>query len=163
MHRAFMPHELARALIASDWLDTIHGRDHSRRTVFTILLFTAPRISALASREVSDYLPDARRINFGEGRGKNGRGYGALDATTAGELGAYLESRTDGPLVLTPKGTRLRPERFVYVSCNPISQAKDLSLLAEAFEIEASQPVDLFPHTYHIENVVKLRARKQST
>ena len=58
---------------------------------------------------------------------------------------------------------RLRPERFVYVSCNPISQAKDLSLLADTFEIEAVQPVDLFPHTYHIENVVKLRARKHST
>jgi len=58
---------------------------------------------------------------------------------------------------------RLLPERFVYVSCNPISQAKDLSLLADSFEIEAVQPVDLFPHTYHIENVVKLRARKQNS
>ena len=54
---------------------------------------------------------------------------------------------------------RLRPERFVYVSCNPISQAKDLAKMKDAFEIEAVQPVDLFPHTYHIENVVKLRAR----
>jgi 23S rRNA (uracil1939-C5)-methyltransferase len=54
---------------------------------------------------------------------------------------------------------RLRPERFVYVSCNPLSQAKDLAKMTDAFEIEAVQPVDLFPHTYHIENVVKLRAR----
>jgi len=54
---------------------------------------------------------------------------------------------------------RLRPERFVYVSCNPISQAKDLAKMKDVFEIEAVQPVDLFPHTYHIENVVKLRAR----
>ena len=54
---------------------------------------------------------------------------------------------------------RLRPERFVYISCNPLTQARDLEMLREAYSIESVQPVDLFPHTHHIENVVKLRAR----
>ena len=54
---------------------------------------------------------------------------------------------------------QLRPERFVYVSCNPQTQVRDLKLMGDAFEIEEVQPVDLFPHTYHIENVIKLRAR----
>lgn len=53
----------------------------------------------------------------------------------------------------------LRPERFVYISCNPLTQAKDLEMLKETYSIESVQPVDLFPHTYHVENVVKLRAR----
>lgn len=53
---------------------------------------------------------------------------------------------------------RLRPERFVYVSCNPQTQVRDLALLREVYTIEAVQPVDLFPHTHHIENVVALRA-----
>lgn len=53
----------------------------------------------------------------------------------------------------------LRPERFVYVSCNPQSQARDLKRLTDAYTIEAIQPVDLFPHTHHIENVIKLQAR----
>jgi len=52
----------------------------------------------------------------------------------------------------------LKPARFVYVSCNPLSQARDLAALKDVFTIEAVQPVDLFPHTHHVENVVKLRA-----
>jgi 23S rRNA (uracil1939-C5)-methyltransferase len=54
---------------------------------------------------------------------------------------------------------RLHPERFVYVSCNPLTQARDLSMLKDVYTIEAVQPVDLFPHTHHIENVIKLRRR----
>ena len=52
----------------------------------------------------------------------------------------------------------IRPSRFVYVSCNPQTQARDLKRLANHFTIEAIQPVDLFPQTQHIENVVALKA-----
>ena len=52
-----------------------------------------------------------------------------------------------------------RPERIVYVSCNPATQARDLALLDSAYEVKAVQPVDMFPHTHHVENVVKLELR----
>ena len=53
----------------------------------------------------------------------------------------------------------LKPERFVYVSCNPQTQARDIKLLADLYLLEQIQPVDLFPHTTHIENVIKMRLR----
>ncbi len=51
------------------------------------------------------------------------------------------------------------PQRIVYVSCNPATQARDLKILSEKYEIKAVQPVDMFPQTIHVENVVKLERR----
>jgi len=51
------------------------------------------------------------------------------------------------------------PERIVYVSCNPASQARDLAILCQKYEITAVQPVDMFPHTQHVENVCALRIK----
>ena len=51
------------------------------------------------------------------------------------------------------------PERIVYVSCNPASQARDLAAMSEKYEILAVHPVDMFPHTQHVENVCKLRLK----
>ena len=50
----------------------------------------------------------------------------------------------------------LAPERFVYVSCNPQTQARDIERLRDTYRIDAVQPVDMFPHTPHVENVVRL-------
>ena len=51
------------------------------------------------------------------------------------------------------------PERMVYVSCNPASQARDLAILCRDYAITAVQPVDMFPHTMHVENVVALKRK----
>ena len=54
-----------------------------------------------------------------------------------------------------------KPDKIVYVSCNPASQARDLAILCRDYEITAVQPVDMFPHTQHVENVCALRRRPE--
>jgi 23S rRNA (uracil1939-C5)-methyltransferase len=49
-----------------------------------------------------------------------------------------------------------RPGRIIYVSCNPATQARDLSMLSGQYRITEVQPIDMFPHTYHVENIVAL-------
>ena len=54
---------------------------------------------------------------------------------------------------------RAEPKRIVYVSCNPATQARDLQLLDAKYKVTAVQPVDMFPHTPHVENVVALELK----
>ena len=54
---------------------------------------------------------------------------------------------------------KLKVKKIVYVSCNPATQARDLQLLAEFYIVNKCQPVDMFPHTHHVENIVKLSVR----
>ncbi len=57
---------------------------------------------------------------------------------------------------------RAAPGRIVYVSCNPATQARDLALLDDMYSVADVRPVDMFPHTHHVENVVKLVKRQNN-
>jgi 23S rRNA (uracil1939-C5)-methyltransferase len=72
---------------------------------------------------------------------------------------------TDPPRVgmhekLVRKILAMAAPTVVYVSCNPATQARDLQLLDEKYTVTKIQPVDMFPHTHHIENVVQLKLRE---
>jgi 23S rRNA (uracil1939-C5)-methyltransferase len=60
---------------------------------------------------------------------------------------------------VTKKILEIAPDRIVYVSCNPATQARDLQLLDPSYEVVTVQPVDMFPQTHHVENVVLLQKR----
>jgi 23S rRNA (uracil1939-C5)-methyltransferase len=60
---------------------------------------------------------------------------------------------------LVQKLLEIQAPLMVYVSCNPATQARDLALLSEKYMITRVQPVDMFPHTLHIENVVQLKLK----
>lgn len=53
-----------------------------------------------------------------------------------------------------------QPKRIVYVSCNPATQARDINLLSVKYEVCKVQPVDMFPHTQHVENVVLMKFKE---
>lgn len=61
---------------------------------------------------------------------------------------------------LVEKLLQIEAPLIVYVSCNPATQARDIALLDAKYEVTKVQPVDMFPHTHHIENVVQLKLRK---
>ena len=54
------------------------------------------------------------------------------------------------------------PSRIVYVSCNPATQARDVALMSDMYDVQVSQPVDMFPHTHHVENVLLLTRKSQA-
>jgi 23S rRNA (uracil1939-C5)-methyltransferase len=84
-------------------------------------------------------------------------------------VGAALPERPDLVIVDPPRVgmhpavvarlLAMAPPRIVYVSCNPATLARDLALLKEAYEVAEVQPVDMFPHTFHIEAVARLERR----
>lgn len=87
------------------------------------------------------------------------------------ELLPRLSERSFDLVVVDPPRAGMHPEvllalirmqvpRIIYVSCKPSTQARDLAVLREEYEIERVQPVDMFPQTFHIENVVALRRRQ---
>ena len=132
----------------------------------TIALF----LSALAQKVVGiEYVPEAiedAKVNARE----NGIGHAEF---TAGDMKDVLNAafiaahgRPD-VVVLDPPRAGIHPDvaqvllacapqRMVYVSCNPATQARDLAVFAPAYDIVHVQPVDMFPHTTHVENVVSL-------
>lgn len=116
--QAVLPEEMARSLLAASEIDEARER-YPLRPALTALLITAPRVGALISRDVSDlrqrtYRGEVRyRIDYGQGIKNKRRGRGALDPVSWAEVLATLGDRTEGPLLLSPKGCRWSDDRLI--------------------------------------------------
>jgi 23S rRNA (uracil1939-C5)-methyltransferase len=55
----------------------------------------------------------------------------------------------------------MMPGKIIYISCNPATQARDIQLMSEKYSIKKTQPVDMFPHTHHVENVVLMEWKQK--
>ncbi len=132
----------------------------------TIALFIAPSVKKVVGIEsVGEAVEDAR-----ENAAANGIENVEFYVGDMVKLldGAFIASHGHPDVLLTdppragmhPKVVRqvleMGPEKIVYVSCNPATQARDIALLDEKYRLEKIQPVDMFPHTHHVENVVLL-------
>ncbi len=128
----------------------------------TITLFLAQQ-----AREVIGFELVESAVTDGE---QNAREHGAANVRfVGGDLLHRLQDTQPKPDILVTDPPRagmhekvvryirdIAPRRIVYVSCNPTTLARDLAILKERYYIDAVQPVDMFPQTYHIETVVKL-------
>ncbi len=133
----------------------------------TIPIFLSDRVRSVTGIEISEAaVADAER-NCKE----NGVGNCSF---ICGDMREKLPSINFSPdvLILDPPRTgmhkdvlpqvlKLSPEKIIYVSCNPATMARDMGQMVEDYELVEIQPVDMFPHTYHIEAVAKLCARKR--
>jgi len=130
----------------------------------TIALFLAKRASKVIGIE---YVPEAiedAKINAME-NGIDNCSFFAGDMREMLSAGFIAKQGQPDVIILDPPRAGIHPDvaaviaaakakRVVYVSCNPATQARDIALIGEDYTIERVQPVDMFPHTHHLENIV---------
>ena len=134
----------------------------------TIPIFLADKAGSVTGIEISESaVQDAR---------KNCKNNGINNCDfICGDIRKKLSAITRKPdtLIIDPpragmhkdvlaKVLDLSPEKIVYVSCNPTTMARDIAQMIPGYEVLEIQPVDMFPHTYHIEAVAQLRRRKNA-
>ncbi|MDX1739647.1 MAG: 23S rRNA (uracil(1939)-C(5))-methyltransferase RlmD [Rhodothermales bacterium] len=134
----------------------------------TIALFLSPFVRRVVGIEVvresvEDAIDNAKRNGVENSLFVEGDVARMVDSAFVAEHGTPDVLVVDPPRAgLHPKVLKsllaLRPDRLVYVSCNPQTQARDLAALAEGYSIDVVQPVDMFPHTHHTESVARLTA-----
>ena len=109
-------------------------------------------------RAAEDAAVNAQRLGMESCRVQQGNVSTALDQLVGSNEqfdAVILDPPRDGAAETIDALTRLAPPRLVYASCDPATLARDLGRLASRYRIERVQPIDLFPHTYHIETVVQ--------
>jgi 23S rRNA (uracil1939-C5)-methyltransferase len=135
----------------------------------TIAQFIASNARKVIGIEIVPEAVESAKINAGVNGIQNaefitGDMRGALNSTILKKYGTPDVLITDPPREgmhpeVVDQIRSMAPEKIIYVSCNSATQARDLGLLNDLYEIQKIQPVDMFPQTHHVENVVLLNKR----
>lgn len=134
----------------------------------TIPIFLANSVRSVTGIEMNrDAVRDARR-NCEENKVSNCR---FICGDIREKLSAATTTKPDVLIIDPPRSgmhkavlaqvLALSPEKIIYISCNPATMARDIGQMIQNYRLVEIQPVDMFPHTYHIESVSKLRLRKR--
>lgn len=109
-------------------------------------------------RSAADATANARQLALAQCRVRRARAEHAIEELVAAgarfDVAVLDPPRSGAAAVLAPL-MQLAPPRIIYVSCNPATLARDLRRLAARYRIDLVQPLDMFPHTYHVETVVR--------
>ncbi len=135
----------------------------------TITNFVAPYVKKVVGVEYVPAAIDDAHINSGLNHIEN-TVYYAGDLAKVLDAGFVLQNGHPDIIITDPPRSgmhenvvkqilQIEPAKVVYVSCNPATQARDIALMIEKYKVAAVQPVDMFPHTHHVENVVLLTLR----
>ncbi len=135
----------------------------------TIANFIAPRAGTVVGIEsvpeaIEDAKENSRINNIGNARFFAGDMKDLFSDSFIKEQGKPDVIITDPPRAgmhtrVVDQILKIAPHRIVYVSCNPATQARDVELLGDAYEVIKIQPVDMFPHTHHVENIALLERK----
>jgi 23S rRNA (uracil1939-C5)-methyltransferase len=133
----------------------------------TIPIFLANRVRSVTGIEISQSATTDAERNALENNVRNCRFVCGDIREKLGDIGF----RPDLVIIDPPRAgmhkdvlaetMALAPDRIIYVSCNPATLARDLEIMVEDYQLDEIQPVDMFPHTFHIEAVSKLSRRKK--
>ncbi|MDD4057628.1 MAG: 23S rRNA (uracil(1939)-C(5))-methyltransferase RlmD [Bacteroidales bacterium] len=132
----------------------------------TIALFLASQVSKVVGVE---YVPEAiedAKINASLNNISNSVFYAGDMKDVISDSFIEINGKPDVIVLDPPRAgvhpdvinviVKVRPSKIIYVSCNPATQARDISFMKDSYTVKKVQPVDMFPHTHHLENVVLL-------
>lgn len=164
--QAYVLYKIAREYAALTGRETVYDLYTGTGTIALFVARSAAKVAGIDY--VEDAIADARDNARNNGISNVAFMAGDLKATLNDEFIA-LHGKPDVVITDPPRAgmhedviatlLRLLPDRIVYVSCNPSTQARDIQLLDEAYAVSKMQAVDMFPHTTHVENVALLIRR----
>jgi len=166
--QAFELYKIARSMAALTGNELVYDLYTGTGTIANFIARNAKKV--IGFDNVTDAIEDAQENSRANGISNTAFFAGDLNKTLTAE---FISQHGRPDVIITdPPRSGMHPEavmkmaeyspsRIVYISCNPSTQARDIALLNEKYEVSTIQPVDMFPQTTHVENVILLNCKDE--